>query len=37
MLTFRAPEAHGFLWRKIQLVVNDPKDCRVRYREGYLP
>lgn len=36
MLTYKPPPAHGFGWRKIQLVVS-AKDCRVRAREGYLP
>jgi Ca-activated chloride channel homolog len=37
MLTYKPPAAHGFGWRKIQLVVSDAKHCRIRAREGYLP
>ena len=37
MLTYKPPAAHGFGWRKIQLVLNDQKDYRLRAREGYLP
>jgi VWFA-related protein len=37
MLTYKPPPTHGFGWRKIQLVVNEAKDGRVRAREGYLP
>jgi len=37
MLTYKPPPAQGFGWRKIQLVLNSPKDCRLRAREGYLP
>jgi len=37
LLTYKPPTAHGFGWRKIQLVLNDMKDYRVRSREGYLP
>ncbi len=38
MLTYKPPAAHGFGWRKIELVLNDgPKDTRIRAREGYLP
>lgn len=37
LLTYKPPETHGFGWRKIQLVLSDAKDCRIRAREGYLP
>lgn len=37
LLTYKPPSSHGFGWRKIQLVLNGPKDCRIRAREGYLP
>jgi VWFA-related protein len=37
MLTYKPPPVHGFGWRKIQLVLNGPKDTKIRAREGYLP
>jgi len=37
LLTYKPPAAQGFGWRKIQLVLNGPKDYRLRAREGYLP
>lgn len=37
MLTYKPPTAHGFGWRKIQLVLNGYKEARIRAREGCLP
>lgn len=37
LLTYKPPAVQGFGWRKISLVLNGPKDYRVRSREGYLP
>src|SRR5450755_4546019 len=34
LLTYKPPATQGFGWRKIQLVLSDAKDCRVRSREG---
>lgn len=36
MISYRPPgEAHDGKWRKIDLLLRGPKDCRVRAKEGY--
>ena len=36
MISYRPPQgANGGKWRKIDLLVNGPKDCHIRAKEGY--
>jgi len=36
MISYRPPQgANGGKWRKIDLLLNGPKDCHIRAKEGY--